>query len=909
MTRADPPRRTRAALPAIVEDVIREVLDAAGLDLTDGRDEVERELRAHFEDGLASGTAPGVLVERFGDPTEAGRRIARTRPRAAARSRGERGWWMALEEWRLELVRAVRRLGRAPGFSAIVVITLALGVGVNTAIFSVLDTVLLQDLPYAEPDRLVRMYEGHESWGDRAEYMRAPAIAQYRAWDEIFAGVAAIYTYRDIGADLTDGEVPERVTVVRVSAGYFETLGRSPLLGRTFDEDESYGAGESTSTDDRIADVAILSHHTWQRRFGAEPDVVGRTVELDGTGFEVIGVMPASFRDPFGSQADVWVAQDLRPGGGNNFGNYYLSGIARLQDGVSIEAARDRARVLSEALAEEHPDMAGAFPLIRPLQADVVGDTRRTMLLILAAAAGLVLLTACVNVANLLFARGLAQDRALALRSALGSGRGRLVAAILTENGLLAAAGGTVGLGLGWIGLRALLGVAPEALPGVAEVRFGVPVFLFAMGVTALALLVFGLTPALRMSRTAPAEVLRSGDRASTVGRMARRLRDALVVAQVAAALVLVASATLLTRSFAALLDVPLAVEADDVLTFEVHLPTARYPYPEARTRFHRELHDRVAAIPGVEAVGATSWLPVNGRYHSWGFQWNAGDTEAGDDEGWRSTDVRVVEGDYFEAMGIELLRGDPPSAVDVDGEPVVWVNQWIVDNVMGGIDPVGQEIRLSGMRRVVGVVEDVPYSSRGDVSAKAYILHGQADDRNWALVQTVKTSGVAGVQAAVRDELRRLDPDLVMHRPRPFNAVLSIVRAQDRFATLLMAAFALLALTLSLVGTYGVLSGTVAARTREIGIRMALGADGGAVRGLVVRYAAALTLPGVLLGLIGAWTASRFLEALLFDVEAGDPAAYAVAVAVFFGVAALAGWLPARRATRVDTVRALGAE
>jgi predicted permease len=391
---------------------------------------------------------------------------------------------------------------------------------------------------------------------------------------------------------------------------------------------------------------------------------------------------------------------------------------------------------------------------------------------------------------------------------------------------------------------------------------------------------------------------------------MARRLRDTLVVVQVAAALVLVAGATLLTRSFAALLDVPLAVEADGVLTFEVHLPTARYPDPEARTRFHRELHDRVEAIPGVEAVGATSWLPVNGRFHSWGFQWNAGDVEPGDDEGWRSTDVRVVEGAYFNAMGIELLRGDAPSAIDVEGEPVVWVNQWIVDNVMGGIDPVGQEILLSGMRRIVGVVEDVPFSSRGDVSAKAYILHAQADARNWALIQTVKASGDgAGLQAAIRDELRRLDPDLVMHRPRPFDTVLATVRAQDRFATLLMGAFALLALTLSLVGTYGVLSGTVAARTREIGIRVALGADTEAVRGLVMRYAAGLTLPGVVLGLIGAWTASRFLDALLFDVEAGDPVTYAVAVAVFLAVGALAGWLPARRATRVDTVQALSAE
>jgi predicted permease len=905
--------REGTPLPARIEELIAEVLGTAALRFVEGRHDVERELRAHFEDGLRSGSSTEELVARFGDPAEAGRRIARTMPRAAKRTRGEvRRWWMSPREWWTETRRAARRLGRTRGFAALVVSTLALGVGANTAIFTVISAVLLDDLPYAQPDRLVRVYEGHEEYPTRAQFLRAPVVAEYRTWDEVFEGFGALYTYREVGADLTDGSSPQRINVVRVSSGYFETLGAAPALGRTFTEDESFGPGEATSTTARISDVAILSHGLWVDRYGADPDLVGNTIHLDGTAFEVVGVMPEGFNNPFGSEAHVWVPQDLRSGGSNGYGNYYLSAVARLRDGLTVEAAQERVRTLSRGYAEAQPDVEGAFPRLIPLQADVVGSTRRSMILILAGAAALVLLTACVNVANLLFARGLTQDRDLALRSALGSGRGRLLAGILTENGILAAAGGIVGLVLGSAGVKLLVYMAPDALPAIATLETDGRVFLFGLTVTVAALLAFGLTPALRLSRVAPAEVLRSGDRSSTRGKAIRRVRDGLIVVQIAAALVLVAGAVLLARSFQTLLDQPLGVEAEGVLTYEVHLPEARYPDGDARHAFHVQLQDRVAGLPGVETVGATSWLPVSGRYHSWMFYWDPENPDGSNDEAWYDTDVRVIAGDYFGSMGIELLTGIDPVDADLAAEPMVWVNRAAVEEVFGGRDGVGQRIWVAdAMRRVMGIVEDIAHGARGETSRKAYVPHAQfAGDRNWALIQTVKAQGdLAALREAVRSEIRALDAQLVLFRPMPFDEVLRRVRIQDRFAVMLMGAFAFLALVLSVVGTYGVLAASVAGRTREFGIRMALGADRESIRGMVLRYAWRLTVPGVALGVLAAWVASRWIEALLFGVEAGDPLTYAGAVTVFLIVGLVAGWLPARRATRVDTVEALAAE
>jgi putative ABC transport system permease protein len=906
----------RPHLPPELEALIGEVLDAARLDLP-ARAEVEADLRAHFEDGLDAGTTWRELAERFGDPVRAGRRIAQARREARRGRMGTDGrWWMSATEWWTEVRRSARRLIRTPGFALVVITTLALGVGANASILSVVDAVLLKPLPYKDPGRLVRVYSAPKDDPTDYNYLRAPGVTAYRTWTDVFQSFGALYTYRQTGADLTEGDHTERVTVLPVTPEYFQTLGIRPQLGRTFNEEESFPPGaqeEDVSHRGPYAAVAILSHGLWERAFGGDRDVVGKNIRLDGVSYEIVGVMPRGFLDPFGTPADVWRPQDMRLGGSNDWGNFFLSGVGRLRPGLSVEAAQTRVDVLFDRLRDANPDVGTNESLrIVPLHADLVGSTRRTMLLILAGAAALVLLTACVNLANLLFTRGLGRDRDMAVRVALGSGRGRIVAGLLVETAILALCGGALGLVLGWVGIRGLLALAPDALPMVTRPELGSGVFTVALVATVVALVVSGVTPALRISRTAPADALRAEGRSSTGTRGRRRVRDVLAVSQVAAALMLVVAAALLGRSFAALRDVPLHLDASGVLTFEVNLPSSRYPDGAAREAFHETFHRQLAELPEVERAGAVSWLPLKGRYHIWGVYWDPEHPTGGNDKAWYGSDIRVISGDYFSTLGIRIVRGEGPSDVDLKGESVVWVNQKFAREVFGKVDPVGQQVYVGeAVRRVVGIVDDVPYDAEGDVSRKLYIPHGQfADNRNWALIQTVKARGdPSALEADIHRVLAGMDGQLVLYHPRSFAGVVATARAQDRFATALMVAFALLALMLALVGTYGVLASSVAGRTREFGIRMALGADEGAVRGLVLRYATALVAPGVALGLVGAWVGARWLRALLFQVRASDPLVYASVVLIFVAVGLAAGWAPARRATRVDPARTLSVE
>ncbi len=906
-----------SSLPPQLEALVRRVLNASGLELP-ARAEVEGDLRAHFEDGLDRGIPTAELITRFGDPEVAGRRIASSFPRGPRDSRGGSGrWWASPAHWWTEARRASRRLARTPGFVAVVVVTLALGVGANTAIFSVLDAVLIRPLPYRDPGQLVRIYSTDEEAPGDINYLRAPVVAAYRTWDDVFSGAAGLYTYRETGADLTEGGRTNRVVTVPVTAGYFETLGVTPELGRTFRDEESVVPGEAAEASDRgkpIAPVAILSSALWHSHFGSSRDVLGETILLDDVAFEVVGVMPAGFNDPFGPRADVWTPQDIRTGGRNNWGNFFLSGVGRLKPGLTLSAAQARVDADFRRLAEANPD-AGSRQVLRlvPLHDDLVGSTRRTMLLILAAAAGLVLLTACLNLANLLFARSLGRDHDIAVRAALGSGRGRIVAGLLLETAVLAVLGGVLGLLLGWAGVRGLMALAPDALPVVARTHVQSGALGFALLATLLALVLSGLAPALRISRTPPVEAMRSEGRSTTVGRRSRRLRDALVVVQVAAALVLVAGAALLGRSFATLRDVPLGVDPTGVLTFEVNLPTGRYPDGPSRQRFHRTFEDRLAQLPEVSAAGAASWLPLSGRYNIWSFYWNPENPDGYQgDTGWHNSDIRVFAGDYFNVLGIPLLRGTPPDGVDLHGERVVWVSRRLVKEVFPDVDPLGQRIRVGGdVRRIVGVVDDVAYDAEGDVSRTIYIPHAQfSDDRNWTLTQTVKARGDLGAaRGDIRKILAEMDPQLVLYRTRPFTDVVASARAQGRFATALMATFAALALLLALVGTYGVLTWAVTARMREFGIRIALGADREEVRRLVLGHAGRLVLPGIALGLVGAWASGHWLGMLLFKVQPGDPVAYMGAAVLFLIVGLVAGWGPARRATGVDPARTLTSE
>lgn len=906
-----------AKLPPTLEALVRRVADATGLPL-EQREEVAWELRAHFEDGLAAGRDADEMARSFGDPAEAARSIreARHTGPAATRARMRRRWTMNVADLKGEVMRTVRALAREPAFAVVVILTLALGVGANTAVFTVLDSVLLEPLPYPEPERLVRVYDvWHESPGELNEYLRSPAVRAYRDWDEVFAGMAALYTYRETGVDLTDGDRPERVVASHVSAGYFETMKVAPAVGRTFREEESVGPGVQSPS--RIgAPVAVLSHALWERRFGADPSVPGRTLRLDGEAYEVVGVMPEGFNNPFGTPADLWLPTDLRfrEDIEDDWGNHYLTGIARLAPGLTLDAAQARVDALNARLSEESPDNQGWQVALRPLQADIVGPQRRALLWILAAAVGLVLLSACLNVANLVFARGLSRDRDLALRGALGSGRGRILAHLLTETALLSLAGGLVGLALGTVGVRALLAVAPDALPVVAVPRLSGRVFLFAMACTVTALVAFGLAPSLRLSRTAPADILRAGGRGGTQTRGLRRLRNGLVVAQVAVAVTLVAGAGLLLRSFQELRTTDLGVDERGVLTFEVNLPTARYPDGAARQRFHEQFEERVRALPGVEDVGAVSWLPVNGRYHWWSASilpgWDG--SLPADERTWRDTDVRVVAGDWFRAVGIEVLRGVGPEAVDMEGPDVAWINHTAAETLFPDVDPLEQFLYVGGdVRRVVGIVEDTPYDPRGSVSRVTYLPHAQfADNRNWALIQTVRARGdLAGLRDRIRDALSAQDPDLVMFRARTLTDFLASARAQDRFATLLMTVFAALALVVALVGSYGVMAESVARRRREIGIRLALGADPATIRGMVLSASVRLSVLGVVAGLAGVWAGSRWLQAFLFQVEPRDPWVYLAGALTLLSLGLLAAWIPARQATLVHPAETLAGE
>ncbi len=796
---------------------------------------------------------------------------------------------------------ALRALRVRPGFSFVVVLTLALGIGANTAVFSVLNSVLLRPLPYQEPERLVRVYEKFTMPDGTVQYdqnfLSAPMFRALRESDEVFREVSAFYTYRELGADLTGGDRPERLVRMPITAEYFQVFGIPPLMGRGFTPEEERGG---------VA-LAIISHDLWQRRLGGEGDVLGRMLELDGVAHEIVGVMPRGFRGPVGSRVDVWTPENLEANL-SNWGNHYLTSVARLAPGVSIQQAESRLAAMARAWAEEEGqvyDGGSASPQLLPLREDRVGDSRAT-LWVLMAAVGLVLLSTCVNVANLFLVRSFSRMRELALRAALGSGRGALIRQLLSESLLLSGLGGLLGLVLAWGGIQALHALSPPGLPRLEEIGVDAPVLFFTMAVALLTGLAFGLAPALRLSTPNLARELRDGDRGSTGGSRYHRLRSALVVSEVAVALVLLVGAGVLIRSFQSIQAVDLAVDPRGVLTYEVHLPTARYPTGEDRIAFYREFFPRVAALPGVQAVGSTSWLPANGRYHQWGFRIPTLEGDVGD---WVGTDVRMVDGEYFRAMGIRVLQGRLPGPEDAsDGPPVVVINQRIARDFFPDGDPVGATMSVAGGdRTIIGVVEDVPYDPYGEVSEKVYVPHAQyADNRNWAMIQTVAAEGDPGPLAnAIREELRQVDPNLVLFRVRPMEEILGASLSRQSFSLLLMGVFAGMALLLAALGLYGVLSFLVSQRTHEIGIRMALGAQVSDVRRLVVGQGMALVGGGILLGLGAAVYLSRWLRALVFQVQVTDPPVLGAVTLILASVAWFAAYLPARRATRVDPASA----
>ncbi len=782
----------------------------------------------------------------------------------------------------------------------IATLTLGLAIGANTAILTVVRGVLLQPLPFSESERLVRLYHAWDNAPEAEGFVTAPGFVDFRNLTQAFEGLACVYTYAEVGYDLTGNDRPERVSSTRVSSGFFEVLGFTPHLGRTFTRDEER-PGVRT---------AVISHRLWQRRFGGDPGIVGRSLTLDGEATQVIGVMPADFRMPIGREVDLWTSQDLEEGGWNTRGNNFLSVVGRLREGVTLDQAQAALKVLGKQLAEQYPRTnEGRFARLVPLQEDIVGAAR-PMLYVLWGAVGLVLLIACVNVANLLLVHGAGREREMAVRAALGSGRWQLARQLLTESLVLSVLGGVAGACVALAGIRALLILRPEALPRLDDIAFDIPVFVLSVVLTLGTGLLFGLAPAWQAGRVDLDRALRAGGRGGGSGVRLKRLRHLLVVAQVALALMLSVGAGLLTKSFVKLASVDLGFRTEGLTSYQIHLPDARYGEPEERVSFYRSFFDQLAGQPGVQAVGAISKLPASGRYHDWGFRIE-GRPEPGEGERRPAADMRCVEGDYFTAMDIPLLSGRQLGPQDRDGSALsVVVNDALARKYWPeGGEPLGERVRVGGeLWTIVGVVGDTRHASREGTVPRIYLPHGQfAGNRNWALTQVVRaTVPWTSLIASVRGQLSEIDSQLVVHNVRPLETLVEADVARERFAMLLMAAFAATALILAAVGLYGLLAYAVQQRRREIGIRMALGARKRHVRRLVAGQGLALTAVGVACGLVGAVILSRWLASLVFETPVTDVVTFASMAGLMLIVAIVAALVPLRRAVRVQPLEVL---
>jgi putative ABC transport system permease protein len=790
---------------------------------------------------------------------------------------------------RQDLAYAVRSLGRVPKFASAVILTLALGLGANTAVFGVLHAVVLTPLPYPSADRLIRLYKFNRG---EDNYLPGPAVLAFRDQSTTI-DLAPVYTYATEGADLTDRAEPERVTSLRVGADYFRVLGVQLIAGRPFDR-----------TDERAdAGVVVIRERLWREYFGGRPDAIGQSLSLNGVRQRVVAVLPDSFADPLVANVDVWSPIDLQTPARNRWGNHYLSLIGRIRPGATLEQAQADTARIAALIERNYGDSSQPSARVAPLQADTIG-TARSLLWMLLGAVALLLAIACVNVAGLVLARGAAREPELAVRAALGCSRFRLARQLVLETVLLSLAGGLVGLLSARVLTRLLLAAAPETVARAAGGSGGgAAVLAFGFVVALASGLAVGVVPALQHARPNLEGVLRASGRGTSGGRRQALFRQVLVVSQIALAVVLLAGAGLLLRSFQRLSAVDLGIRTDNVLTFSVNLPGGRYGDAQRRADFHIAFQDRLNALTGVEAAGAVSRLPVTGSYHTW----SNGRTDQPTVN--VPAEQRVVEGRFFEALGIRVLRGRTFERTDDVTPRRIVINDRLARTLFPSDNPIGRRLRVSGGEgEIIGVVADVANAPRTPPPAIVYHLHRQfASDRNWALTEVVASGRpAAALLDDIQRELRALDPALVLHQPRLLSEVVGRSTAQERFAMLAVGVYALLALMLAAVGLYGLLSYMVGTRQREIGIRLALGAQIRSVRSLVVREGAVLAVAGIIVGVGAALAATRALSTLLYGVSARDPVAFGFAAAALLAIATTATWLPARTATKIDPMHAL---
>jgi predicted permease len=804
------------------------------------------------------------------------------------------------DAWR-DLRFGLRALVRSPSFSAVAVLCLALGIGANAAIFSVINTVLLRPLPFAEPERLVRIYE---KLGDRGSGTGSVSVPNYRDWVAQNTGFGQLAAYQAGSRNLQEGDSPERITAVESTPNLFQMLGIPPLAGRTF----APGTDEPGK-----AQVAVLSEEIWKARFAADRGLVGRTIRLDGAPFTVIGIMPASFDFPAGGhRTDAWLLFNPDPQQAANRGSHYLAVVGRLEPGVSMEQGTSQLVTVAARIEKLYPDQqTGRSVVVMPLRESVVGRVRK-MLLVLLGAVGLVLLIACANVANLLLARAAVRQREVAIRLALGAGRARLVRQFLAESLVLSLAGAAVGLLFARWSLSALAPLAERALPVSGGFPLDGTVFAFLLAVAVLSGLVFGTVPAVHASKEDVRDGLNQAGGKSTGSVRQQRFRSGLVVLEIAVSLVLLVGAGLLLRGFLALSGTKPGLVAENVLTAHVAVPAARLD--GSTRRFFRPLLEDVRRLPGVRSAAVISMLPIQDAWTNAGFGIEGRPAPRPGQE--PVAEIRVVSPGFFQTLGVRILRGRDFEESDGEGDrpAAAIINQVLANRQFPGEDPIGHRL-LFGTEpiTIVGVVGSIRQAGLDlDPLQEVYFPYsgGGLDTALGDAVLVVKTEvPPASLAEGIRGAVASLDAGLPLYQVLTMEEVIDQSLANRRLILWLLATFAGVALVLSAVGLYGVISYLVAQRTREIGVRLALGARRGDILGMVLRQAGGLAAIGIALGLLAALAVTRVLEGLLYGVSARDPLTYAALAAALAAVTLLATWMPARRASLVDPILAIRAE
>ena len=799
-----------------------------------------------------------------------------------------------------------RMLLKKPGFTVTAILALALGVGATSAVFSVVNAVMLRNLPYKHAERIVMVWEQNRTSERRRNVVSPANFLDWQDQSSSFEEMAAFY---DARANLTGTGEPEEIPAQISTGNLFTVLGAQAALGRVFTNEDAEPGRDN---------VIVLSYGLWQRRFGASPQVVGQTIMLNGKPFTVIGVMPADFKwfikenSLTGKPAEMWrpfkLTEEYRtPDMGRG---RWLSVAARLKLGVSLEQAQAEMSGIAGRLEQQQAEFNTGWGVnLTSLRQQLAGELK-TSLLVLLGAVAFVLLIACANVANLMLARSASRQREMAIRTALGAGRGRMVRQLLTESVLLALVGGGLGLLLAAWGVDMLVALSPQNLIGAETVGLNLPVLAFTLVVSLLTGILFGLAPALEASKLNLSETLNEAGKSGMGSPRSRRLRNAFVVAEIALALVLLVGAGLMIKSFMRLQAVDPGFDPGNLLTMRVLLPRAKYPEDSQRVSFFRQAVERMKALPGVSSVGTIDALPFASIGSATDFKIEGKPAPAPGEE--PDTDVRVTDENYFRTMSIPVLSGRTFTEQEAAEERhVAVINEALARKYFAGENPVGKRI-IVNMKlppvptEIIGIVGDAKYGKlEGETRAMVYWPHPELAGSSMTIV--VRTEGdPLRLAAAAGREIQAIDKDQPIADVRTMQSWLSESVSRTRFGTLLLATFAAIALLLSAVGIYGVMSYSVTQRTQEIGIRMALGAQRSDVMKMVLGQGMGLTLAGVALGLSASFALTRVMASLLFGISATDPSTFALISLLLVGVAFLASYVPARKATRVDPMIAL---